>query len=156
MADSSKKASKSDPASQQKFNDDLKQMKDKILELSNNVTSAATVDALAQKQAIDAYLAKLGASNLDDMQQLWEAGQNLSLLLGNLLDQVRGAVEEQRSAKLSDRAKAALDLNDMLAGLENIAKTDAPPVKAISADDLDKLFNDISSIRVHYHFLPKY
>lgn len=149
MAESAKKSNKNDPSSQQKFNDDLKQMRDKVQELSSTVSTAATVDALAQKQSVDAYLAKLGGSNLDDMQQLWEAGQNLSLLLGNLLDQVRGAVEEQRSTKLSERAKAALDLNDMLSGLENIAKTEAPaPVKAITTDDLDKLFSDIGQIRV--------
>jgi len=85
------------------------------------------------------FLANMGDLNgTDDYSDLWGAAKNLRDRMGGLLSGIQGHANNQRGGNLTDEAKSALELADLLKDLES---GNAP--RHVSEDELNKIFSEL-------------
>lgn len=149
IAEDAKKsaANPQDKKARNKLEEDKLNLKDAIEKLIDATTSDNSVsNAVALKEQIDSLLVSLkDATAADDYNGMSNAANDLCDKMKQLLGDLKLSAEQHRSGKLTDAAKAAMDLSDLLSALEDSSSTPTN-IKAISAEEMDNLFSDLNQM----------
>jgi len=132
-------ANPNDKEAQEKVREDIRKLNDQIEKIIEEAKSNPKVDALAENKKLANFLANMGDLNgTDDYSDLWGAAKNLRDRMGGLLSGIQGHANNQRGGNLTDEAKSALELADLLKDLES---GNAP--RHVSEDELNKIFSEL-------------